>query len=680
MSLPLPSQEQQCIIDASVNNQNIIVNAVPGSGKTTTSLMIAHANKHRKILYMTFSKRLKDENRLKVKKYNIKNMESESFHSATKHFGPLFKACKNDDRLSIFLRHPPVEVNNFDILLIDEVQDVKPIIFQLIKYILACNPTAQIIALGDEHQSVYKFNNADPRFLTLLDKLVKRSFQRLSLHTSFRMPTQMAKFVSNVIMDRKIIINSDKPGSVTPSVHIWRINYDSSNSIARKLFSYMKSIDCKDGMFISNSVKTRTIKNKPLSPFVHFMNKLTLDKKLIYQQDNSAHVSERASLGKFMFLSGCASKGLERPYVFVMTFSDEYYELAHNEYKKSNIQRCDETSFVAFTRAQKELHIISIDTNNLCSSINKQNLYKMISDKDVILHGTISPQRPQIIKYNPTIISVTDFISTSRDYILDNILNDFIKQMFIQTHPCEEPLSISSEVEQLKNGHTIYEYVADITGILVNIIFADLMSASTYDDIIISSDNEQFTKYINLFKDIKMHDDYINNRVFTSILYKCIMDGTIFRLSQLSDYNWITQTHVTLIKARLTNLINQVDNPIIIFEQRVCIDIPEYNFNLIGDIDAYNKTTNTYYEIKCVNELTLDHYLQVILYWIMLNKDKIDNTEHTFILININTNEQYLFKPNLEMVHKIMILLCDNYKKCCRNYKNDNDFINIHSL
>ena len=45
-----PSDEQKIIIDAVSNNKNVIVNAVAGSGKTTTLLFIAQQNKNKKIL------------------------------------------------------------------------------------------------------------------------------------------------------------------------------------------------------------------------------------------------------------------------------------------------------------------------------------------------------------------------------------------------------------------------------------------------------------------------------------------------------------------------------------------------------------------------------------------------------------------------------------------------------
>ena len=56
-----PSEEQQKIIDALKNKQNVIVNAVAGSGKTTTILGIAKQMPDINILQITYNKALKLE-------------------------------------------------------------------------------------------------------------------------------------------------------------------------------------------------------------------------------------------------------------------------------------------------------------------------------------------------------------------------------------------------------------------------------------------------------------------------------------------------------------------------------------------------------------------------------------------------------------------------------------------
>ena len=66
-----PSDEQKEIIQSIINGQNVFVNAVAGSGKTTTVLCLAQSIKPKRILQITYNKLLKFEVREKVFKQNI---------------------------------------------------------------------------------------------------------------------------------------------------------------------------------------------------------------------------------------------------------------------------------------------------------------------------------------------------------------------------------------------------------------------------------------------------------------------------------------------------------------------------------------------------------------------------------------------------------------------------------
>ena len=64
--LPLISNEQANILTSFVNN-NVLVDAVAGSGKTTTNLYIAKKFHKYNILLLTYNAKLKLETRKKVK-------------------------------------------------------------------------------------------------------------------------------------------------------------------------------------------------------------------------------------------------------------------------------------------------------------------------------------------------------------------------------------------------------------------------------------------------------------------------------------------------------------------------------------------------------------------------------------------------------------------------------------
>ena len=99
--LPEISYEQNNVINFLQKGNNVIVDSVAGSGKTTCSLYIAKTFSQQNILLLTYNSKLKTETREKVRKYEIKNMEVHSYHSfCYKYYD---KNCKKDSGIEHFL-------------------------------------------------------------------------------------------------------------------------------------------------------------------------------------------------------------------------------------------------------------------------------------------------------------------------------------------------------------------------------------------------------------------------------------------------------------------------------------------------------------------------------------------------------------------------------------------------
>ena len=79
--LPEPSAEQQAVIGAMHRGNNAIVDSVAGSGKTTTSLLLASQLPDKRIVLITYNRRLKEETRERVDAQDITNLEVHSYHS-----------------------------------------------------------------------------------------------------------------------------------------------------------------------------------------------------------------------------------------------------------------------------------------------------------------------------------------------------------------------------------------------------------------------------------------------------------------------------------------------------------------------------------------------------------------------------------------------------------------------
>ena len=75
------SDEQDNVIKILENGFNCFVDAVPGSGKSTLSYIIANKFNNKNILSLTYSANLKREARIKIEQFGIKNLKIHSVNN-----------------------------------------------------------------------------------------------------------------------------------------------------------------------------------------------------------------------------------------------------------------------------------------------------------------------------------------------------------------------------------------------------------------------------------------------------------------------------------------------------------------------------------------------------------------------------------------------------------------------
>lgn len=172
-SIPSPSLEQVSIIEAiRQNNQNILVNSVAGSGKTTLALHIARLNPTKKVLLITFNSRLKDETRLKVEALSLRNMEVHSYHAlGYKYYS---SCCAEDGGMREVLEtdsQPVKVIPSYNIIIIDEAQDMRKLFYSFVHKVIRdmiSLETPTLVIVGDENQCLYRFMQADSRLASIL--------------------------------------------------------------------------------------------------------------------------------------------------------------------------------------------------------------------------------------------------------------------------------------------------------------------------------------------------------------------------------------------------------------------------------------------------------------------------------------------------------------------------------
>lgn len=172
------SSEQQLFIEKAKEGKNILVDACIGSGKTTAIQHLCNELPvSKRILYLTYNKLLKLDAKAKIKN---KNATVSNYH------GFAYMVLKQKgitagitDLIQTFVKIQPM-LDHYDILIIDEYQDIEQELSSLLLYIKSTNPAMQIVAVGDMEQKIYdKTTLSVPEFMEMfLDKHIKLEFTR----------------------------------------------------------------------------------------------------------------------------------------------------------------------------------------------------------------------------------------------------------------------------------------------------------------------------------------------------------------------------------------------------------------------------------------------------------------------------------------------------------------------
>ena len=194
------TDEQEGVKDVILSDKSCVVNACPGAGKTTLSLVITQLY-NKKTLVLTFSSKLKDETRDKVSKNNIKNCIVHSYNSAPRdHY--LNDAYNDEDIYEILSRDiEPFEKIDYEFIVLDEIQDMTKAHYKyLMKFIKDMDIKPVFLIIGDVDQSIFQFKGADSRYLTMCDQLEFQGvFVKKTLTKTFRLTKHMVSFINDAV-------------------------------------------------------------------------------------------------------------------------------------------------------------------------------------------------------------------------------------------------------------------------------------------------------------------------------------------------------------------------------------------------------------------------------------------------------------------------------------------------
>lgn len=448
------SDEQLKVITLCKSN-NVVCDSVAGSGKTTTILGITERYKNIKICMLTYNARLKFETRERAEKLNLMNIEVNSYHSfCCKHY---YSNISTDIKIKKLIDDDtkPNKPLNYDMLIIDEAQDMTQLYYNLICKISYDNEKQlRYIIIGDTHQSIYSFNGADERYLLFSNKLMrfnKCKWVYTNLSISYRTTKPIANFINKCILkeDRFISIKESKykPRYLICNSYIYPQFYNKTDNkdetVINEIFYYLKLGYKPDDIFvISPSIKEKS----PVRTLINEIKKVdTTIPIFIPKPNNTTKISEDDIKDKISFITYHQSKGLERKVCIVYGVDSGYFEIFNKECIDSI---CPNEMYVALTRSTERLSIIHQNTKNYIQFLNVNELEKYCD----IINNEHKKTFKHSDKRKLNSYELTDY---TQYLIINNIMKNINIEKINNKNKCLiEDINIDDEIK----NYAIYNY------------------------------------------------------------------------------------------------------------------------------------------------------------------------------------------------------------------------------
>lgn len=667
-----------------LKNKNIFINAVAGSGKTTTSINISQKFNKKSILLLTYNAKLKIETRKKINDFGLENLEVHSFHSfCVKYYDS--KTFKDEKIISIYQNDTKMKsLFTYDIIIIDEAQDLNLIYYNLIKKIYKdCNnKDLKYCIIGDTNQTIYKYSGSDERFLLFSSKIFNNGieWEKCDLKNSFRMSKEATKFINNCMMGYDKI-NSKKKGE--------RINYVICNTfwdypyeIFMKLLEKYKP---EDIFILGPSLKS------PNTPIRKLENKIKINHPSIdiHIGDGKDKNDKDFLKNKLLFTTFHQAKGLERKAVIVFGFDKSYFDY----YKKNSSPfLCPNELYVAATRGIEKTYLFHHSQNNYLPFLDKENI-----KKNANLFEINKLCIKEISECNTRNITTGDYTSHLSSQIVLN------SKKFFSIIDNGKSLNKIKIIDKINNGG-IYEDVSRIND-MVMLIYYEYIITGKISNIEYIHNNENITYHTSEndkngidsedyekssgkrnFKISQIKENIKNKTldvsdietfIYLAIRYISFYEGYLNKIKQIQDYTWLNKN---ILSECIENIkeFKLTDNPSFFVNSNIKIKninmetlfhvIDENNIYFFGSKDFTDEET-----IKLALDALIWEYRVKIT-----NKDNWKEYERNYYYLNYISGQSYKLLYTYEELEKLFnYLYCVKYE--AKVMLSDSEFLDIMS-
>lgn len=641
-----PSEEQQLVVDLVTNGKSVIVNAVAGSGKTTTCLHIADQNPNKEILLLTYNKRLETETK---KRNTHNNMDVFTFHGFC--YRKYTGYGKDDEMLIDAIRMVDIEHDcGYDILIVDEVQDMRPILYQFLLRVINDYKPSQIVLLGDEKQCIYQYAGSDSRYLTLGNKLYEGDWTSTNLSTSYRLSTNIGDFINDCVIGCPKITTIKKVEKKVSYITCDTFRYHENHPLIKEIDSLLKEYSHTDIFILAAKVRSTWLIDKndevkknitPLACLTNYLSEKGIN--IFVPESESDVINKDLMTNKLCCLSFHQSKGLENKVVIVFGFDQSYFKYFSHDTKDQTI--CPNTLYVAMTRAREKLILVSDKNNHPFKFLNLKKMRETITVTGKHNSSVVNTGNQRITL---KLESVTGFVKSIKTEYIKAIRDCY---SVIVTNVDD---NVDIYINNLTSQKTTKEDVSGINGLAFPLYY------------------EYVTTGGSSLLPIEEFQGTVVSYLKALVSYEAERSGYDHKKRQISSYSWLDKkgvklTDSTLFKAviaRMKLVIEEVST----FEHQVLWQVSD-NLVLRGFIDILSE--NYLFEIKTTSELSMEHICQVLVYY-MLYRQMCPSSNVVPKLFNIKTGDIMTFTYVNE--EKLMKLLLENYKSFNVEV-NDDEFI-----
>ncbi|KAF5686912.1 P-loop containing protein [Fusarium circinatum] len=653
----IPSRAQQEIAEL-CSTKNVVVSARPGSGKTATAEAIVAAHPDKRVVVLTYSKRLQLETYRRISTYS--NCEVYTFHGMA---GILFGMCVQDDAVlveqrkeALDRREPPQwSPEPFDIIVLDEFQDCTELLFWLTNCFISANDqkaggqSARLVVLGDERQAIYGFRGADDRYLSLAPELLgpvnSYPFVRAQLDESFRLSCQSVRFINNTFLGGETYITSSKTG---PKPIVLRCHRWGSSALASQLSSLIKR---KNTAILAPIVRKR-------SPMQRVVNLLCKKHKvpISVSAEDDVPLDNRVNKGKMCVSTIHQFKGSERDLVILFGLDSSFFEYLGRDVPDDS---CPNETFVALSRAVEQLVLVHFEEAKLMPFTSVASLYETadvvnISRNQHMIESPEAPGQPLIQGLMlPRSVAVRDIARHIKDKDLNSIIDSHLCVKKLSPLPKDEHIRLPDVVVS-DRGKNFHEAVSDLNGLAV-------VAAFEYDIAGTLSTLDLSQSGIDIIPEFSSQQG-VSWLCRKACNYEANVSGYLPRSIQMEShaFNWIEPDDLALARSRLREELSEsAANPS--FEVRAegvfSIDDQECVLGGRADIVAATSTSDgnnargaeSIWEIKFVQQLSNQHVIQACTYAYLLKLPCI-------VLYNVRTGEKWEITPRdgQERLHRMV--------------------------